>query len=112
VAGYIANNQRQEVEVVRFDATGMLDSSFNFSGRVNVGFGTGSDEARSVAIQPDGKIVVAGHAGSQFLVARFNSNGSLDNSFDGDGAAFTTVGTGAAMGNALVLDKAGRILVA
>ena len=51
----------------------------------------------SIAIQTDGKIVVAGMSGigiqSFIALARYNADGSLDNSFDGDGKLTTTIGT-------------------
>ena len=57
-------------------------------------FGNGSfDFARSVALQPNGKIVVAGEAsignGSDFALARYNSDGTVDASF-GTGGTVTT----------------------
>jgi uncharacterized delta-60 repeat protein len=116
VAGYVTPGPfNRDHQILRFNTDGMLDSSFDFDGRVSNGFGAGDDEARGVVIQPDGKIVVAGYASNapkQILVTRYNPNGSLDSAFDGDGAIFTNVGGGDAVGNALVLDPAGRILVA
>ena len=48
----------------------------------------GDDEARAVALQGNGKIVVVGVAGSgDFALARYNPNGSLDTTFSGDGKA-------------------------
>ncbi len=79
----------------RFGVDGKLDLTFNGRGFVGTDIGEGDDEASAVAIQPDGKIVVVGtrHIGSsgydgyydEFAVARFNSNGTLDKTFDGDG---------------------------
>ena len=64
------------------------------SGEVATGFGANQNSAaKGVVIQPDGKIIVAGFAGpngsQEFALARYNSNGSLDNSFDGDGKQTT-----------------------
>ena len=67
-------------------------------GRVSGGFATGS-EAYAVALQPDGKIVVAGYVGSiawstrEFHLQRYNTDGSLDTSFSGDGTVGVGVGT-------------------
>ncbi|MBK6884946.1 MAG: hypothetical protein IPH05_18875 [Flavobacteriales bacterium] len=56
------------------------------------------DFGQSVAIQPDGKIVVAGSADNgtddEFAVARYNTDGTLDNSFSADGKVTTAFGTG------------------
>ena len=68
---------------------GSLDPSFDGDGLVT----TPSGSAFSVAIQPDGKIVVAGQsANGDFLVARYNSDGSPDASFDSDGMVTTDFG--------------------
>jgi len=81
-----------QVGVVRFNSDGTLDPSFDGDGRVSTVVDSSMlGEATAVALQADGKIVVAGvssaHAhesGPGFLV-RYNTNGSLDTSFDGDG---------------------------
>jgi uncharacterized delta-60 repeat protein len=82
--------------VLRFNADGSLDSSFGDGGRVisNLNY---EDEAHAVAIQPDGKILVAGLSGSElgitsddFALVRYNADGSFDSSF-GDGGKVITV---------------------
>jgi uncharacterized delta-60 repeat protein len=81
--------------LARFNADGSLDASFDGDGRVFTDFGH-SDGANGLAIQPDGKIVAVGNARSgtsrdtnEFGVARYNPDGSLDASFDGDGKVLT-----------------------
>lgn len=65
---------------------GILDPTFGSNGIVTVDFGTNSDSARSVLIQPDGKIVMLGTAQGQTpVLMRFNSDGSVDNTFGVDG---------------------------
>ena len=78
--------------VARYDANGTLDTSFDGDGKVIIDFGTGKEdtELHAMILQSDGKIVVAGESfqtfGSwDFAVARLNTNGSLDGSFDDDG---------------------------
>ena len=63
-----------------------LDTSFSDDGRVTTGFSAGNDIGSGIAVQSDDKIVVVGTSDngsgvSQFAVARFNLDGSLDNSF-------------------------------
>jgi uncharacterized delta-60 repeat protein len=71
--------------VARLNSNGTLDSSFDGDGRLTTGFGD-NEEATDVAVQPDGKIVALGSAsGHGASLARYNSNGSLDTTFDGDG---------------------------
>ena len=71
-----------EFALARYGADGSLDSSFAGDGTLTTGLG---GFAYSVAIQTDGKIVVAGDAG----LARYRSDGSLDTSFGGDGTVTT-----------------------
>ena len=60
--------------------------------------GVGTDRARSVAIQSDGKIVAAGYSNNgsnyDFALVRYNTDGSLDTSFDSDGKVTTAIGSG------------------
>jgi len=73
--------------VARYNANGSLDTTFGNNGWVSTTSVNSNEGATSVAIQPDGKIVVGGniHSLADIGIARFNSNGSLDTSFDGDG---------------------------
>ena len=75
---------------------GALDSAFGIGGKVTTHFG-GFDNGRELAIQPDGKIVVVGsevvNGVSDFGLARYNSDGSLDSTF-GTGGEVTTFGRG------------------
>ncbi len=74
-----------EFAVNRYNPDGTLDTSFGGDGRVTTNFAGPDDIAHSVALQPDGKIVVAGKAHTELGIARYNPDGSLDTSFDGDG---------------------------
>jgi uncharacterized delta-60 repeat protein len=71
--------------LARADA-GDLDPTFDGDGKKTLGYG-GTDVAEAVLVQPDGKIVVAGHGAStkDFTVSRLYPDGSLDSGFDGDG---------------------------
>lgn len=79
--------------VVRYNANGTLDTTFDSDGWTSVTFGAAGETAVAVAIQSDGKIVVGGtirettttFSPSDFGIVRFNANGSLDTTFDGDG---------------------------
>ena len=72
--------------IIRVTSAGAMDPLFSADGVVFVDFAGGSDSARDVVIQPDGKIVVSGSIpGLSCGVIRLNSNGSLDPSFDVDG---------------------------
>ncbi|MEH2074483.1 MAG: putative Ig domain-containing protein [Nostoc sp.] len=92
----------------------LLDTSFDGDGKVITDIGSGtSDTARSVVVQPDGKILVAGVSSNNFALVRYNSNGSLDTSFDSDGKATTDIGSGTTdTGRSIALQADGKILVA
>ena len=74
--------------VARFNPDGSDDASFSDDGKAVVTFGE-ADHATAVAIQPDGRIVVAGYTDAggdnDFAVARLNPDGTLDSTFSGDG---------------------------
>jgi uncharacterized delta-60 repeat protein len=70
-------------------AAGDLDLSFSGDGKQTTNFGAVNDGANGVAVQSDGKIVAVGNTGSDFALARYNPNGSLDPTFSGDGRQTT-----------------------
>jgi uncharacterized delta-60 repeat protein len=87
----------QDFTVARYNADGTFDTTFGGDGIVvtPIGSGATSDFGNSVAVQADGKILVAGTAGAvDFGVVRYNADGSLDTTFGGDGIVTTAVGPG------------------
>lgn len=81
------------------------------------GFGAGSSaEAEAVAIQPDGKIVIAGdaHRGTRtdFALARYNADGTLDRSFGTGRRVVSKVGDGFSYAAAIVVQPDGKLVVA
>lgn len=93
---------------------GVLDSTFSDDGRVTTNLAGGFAGANSVAVQANGKIVAAGGArggGGSFAVARYNTDGTRDTTFGGDGKVTTdfTQGRDVASGVAI---RAGRIVAA
>jgi uncharacterized delta-60 repeat protein len=101
--------------LTRYDARGVADPTFGDGGRVRTDFGGRFDEALAVAVQPDGRIVVAGAssdaAGSDMAVARYTGDGALDPSFDGDGMALLDFG-GPSAARAVAVQGDGRVVVA
>ena len=76
--------------VARYGLGGSLDATFGGGdGMVVTNFTPGDDEATAVAIQADGKIVVAGLAGPRIAIARYTTSGGLDPTFGGDGKVTT-----------------------
>lgn len=102
--------------VVRLLENGSFDAGFGTGGIVSAPFPGGFGAGSTVAIQPDGKIVVAGAAqgavNADFLAARFNADGSPDAGFGGgDGIEIVPVGTEEDEANALTIGAGGRILL-
>lgn len=106
--------------VLRYNADGTLDTSFGSGGKVRSDlFGSSADVATSIALQDDGKIVLAGSTAktgstgfpTSVALARYDSAGALDASFDGDGKVRTLVGS-FSRAQALAVRPDKRIVVA
>ena len=116
LAGYCFNGTDQDFCVARYTAAGALDTTFNATGKVITPIGTDSDYATSVALQPDGKIVVAGYCfvspAYNFCIARYTAAGALDTTFSTTGKLITPVGAGNNVGNSVAVQVDGKIVVA
>jgi uncharacterized delta-60 repeat protein len=117
--------------VVRYLPDGTPDPDFGVGGKVTTDFGvdisgdglpeSGADVANAVAIQPDGKIVVAGHAHvprgvglgfqNDFAVARYLADGTPDPDFGVGGKVTTTLSSETDLGQDVVVQPDGRIVV-
>jgi uncharacterized delta-60 repeat protein len=121
----IDNTPHFAFAAVRLNANGTLDGTFS-GGTVTVPImfaGTNNAESEGMALQADGKIILAGFAGQNsfgagqhvFAAARLNTNGSLDNSFAGTGTVtipFNPGGSEAAVANAVAVQPDGKIVLA
>jgi uncharacterized delta-60 repeat protein len=103
--------------LARFNADGTPDTTFGSAGHVitDILGGFNSEHARAVAIQPDGKLVVAGEGSPDFstnyvTLARYNTDGTLDRSFGIDGKVSSGPVVGRAWAVAVQAD--GKIVVA
>jgi uncharacterized delta-60 repeat protein len=116
VAGTSYNGSSNDFALVRYNADGSLDASFDGDGIVTTAIGAGDDYGQSVIQQADGKLVVAGYSwnGSNNDVAlvRYNEDGSLDTSFDGDGKVTTAIGAGDDYGRSVIQQADGKLVVA
>jgi uncharacterized delta-60 repeat protein len=108
--------------VARFNSNGSLDTTFAGTGHVITDFGlplVGTDgqkihyEVTAVALQGDGKIIAAGGGVGYFLMARYNADGTLDHSFDGDGLIVRDVNSTSGWGliGDVALQPDGKIVV-
>lgn len=92
-AGYHYNGTNNDIALARYNSNGSLDGAFDLDGKVTTPIGSADDKAHSVSIQLNGKIVVAGVAydaspdagntDNDFVVVRYNTNGSVDGTFGG-----------------------------
>jgi uncharacterized delta-60 repeat protein len=120
-AAFVATLVASPLGTRTLSASGHLDTTFGGAGVVTTEFPGFPADAYGVAIQADGKIVVAGSThdtSSDFVVARYNTDGTLDSSFGGGGTGW--VMTDLAFGGpnsvdeayAVAIDENGKILVA
>jgi uncharacterized delta-60 repeat protein len=115
VAGYDGQPATDDFGLARYNSDGTLDTSFSGDGKVTADFSGASGRAWAVAMQSDGKIVVAGHVqspGWDFALARYNSDGTLDNSLGGDGKVTTDFSGSTDLAQSVALQSDGKIVVA
>jgi len=89
-----------KIAVIRFDVNGSLDTTFGAGGISKISVSSGSanhdDFANAIAIQPDGRIVIAGDAYiwpiTHFALLRLTDTGALDTTFGSGGIVITDIG--------------------
>jgi uncharacterized delta-60 repeat protein len=115
LAGGYQNGGGSDIAVARYNTNGSLDTTFDGDGKLVSDLG-GSEYANAVTLQPDGKMIVVGSTGSNvgtdILLARYNSSGSLDTTFDTDGKVITNFTEDEQQAMAVTLDPGGRIVIA
>jgi len=112
VGGGFDKTNYPKFEVVRYNTDGSLDTTFDSDGRLTTDFWKGQ-YATAVGIQGDGKVVaggvVSGPFAPHFALARYNSNGSLDTTFDSDGKVTTPMGLGGGV-SSIAIQSDGKII--
>lgn len=115
IAGSAYQGPYSVMSVTRLNSDGSFDATFGMNGTVRNNIGGQTSEADAVAIQPDGRIVIAGSAYdgkyTSVLVGRFLTNGLADSSFGTNGFTITRVGTNASYASVVRLQSDGKILV-
>ncbi|MBA3413501.1 MAG: PASTA domain-containing protein [Actinobacteria bacterium] len=101
--------------LARYGPDGRLDPSFGSGGRVITPIpGRGLDRVFALAVQPDGKLVAAGgsfEGDSEVVLTRYNQDGSLDTSLDGDGIAVASFKPIDMVPQHLAVQRDGKLLV-
>jgi uncharacterized delta-60 repeat protein len=116
VAGYAEVGGVDQFVLVRYNSDGSLDTTLKGSGKLTTAVGKDC-HGKGVALQGDGKIVVAGYSfkaggGQCFTVLRYTADGSLDTSFADSGKVTTNVGTKYASAESVTIQSDGKIVVA
>jgi uncharacterized delta-60 repeat protein len=118
VAGSSAISTGTVVSLARFSRDGQLDVTFGIGGKVLTAVGDRSDAAYALALQPDGKIVVAGRSdqtasgnGYDFMVLRYTVDGALDTTFGNGGKVLTDIAHKNDIAHALLIQADGKIVV-
>ncbi len=114
-AGYSNNGAVNNLAVARYLPNGDLDQDFNGQGIITLSMGSGDTEARSLVVQPDGKIVITGSTddgGSNIAVVRLTAEGNLDSSFGVDGQLMVPVEDGEVKTGEVQILPDGSIIVA
>ena len=115
LGGYSNNGTSHHFAMVRYNSDGSLDAGFGIGGKVITAVGS-AGRGHSLAMQEDGKIFLAGYGNddsnnSNFAIARYNSDGTLDSTFGTDGIAITPIGNSYGGGNSLRIHSNGKIVV-
>jgi uncharacterized delta-60 repeat protein len=117
VTGYSISpsTNNEEITLIRFTENGKVDNSFGNRGFIVTEVSNEKDEAESVAIQRDGKIVVVGSTDhkptTDIVLIRYNENGSIDYSFGINGIVITDINSSLDIGKSVVIQSDGKIVV-
>ncbi|MBU0486550.1 MAG: T9SS type A sorting domain-containing protein [Bacteroidetes bacterium] len=119
----VAGTSASDFAMVRLNSDGTPDNTFGISGKVTVSI-TDNDtiyhtdfEGVWASLQSDGKILLTSGVHHDpgvygFVLARFNTDGTLDNTFGTNGIAITPIGTGGDYGKSIAIQADGYIVVA
>ena len=111
------DDSNSDFALARYNRDGSLDSSFGAGGKVTTDFIGLFDRVNALALQPDGKIIVAGLSGDRvaqgdFALARYNNDGTLDDTFGTGGKLVTDFFGDLDAASGIALQPDGRIVVA
>ncbi|MEN9844744.1 MAG: hypothetical protein RLZZ612_2573, partial [Pseudomonadota bacterium] len=116
VAGNSSNGSNNDFSLIRLNADGSLDTTFDTDGKLIVPVGSDEDRGLKVIRQTDGKLLVAGYSinglNSDFSLIRLNANGSLDTGFGTSGKLLLPVGSGSDFAFSVIQQADGMLVVA
>lgn len=117
LAGSSVINGWPDAALVRYNSNGILDAGFGSFGIVSTPFSITADIGLKVALQPDGKIIVAGSSNnsqqkSEMALFRYLPNGALDTEFNGTGKLRSKIGDIYSSAETVVVRPDGKIIAA
>lgn len=117
VGGYHSVNNISHFAIARVTANGSLDPTFGVDGKQVTMLTANTSRSYSIALQPDGKIVIAGFVIAvdpyyDFAVVRYLTDGTPDSTFSDDGIVITSVNPYIDYAHALTIQQDGKIVVA
>ena len=99
--------------LIRYNRNGSIDTSFGTAGGILTNFGSNPNAtAFALAIQSNGDIIAAGHAGSSLALSRYSNAGKLDTTFGARGTVTTSLGSNASAISSLAIQSDGKIVAA
>jgi uncharacterized delta-60 repeat protein len=102
----------REFCLVRYDSSGAIDTSYGTAGKVFTSVGGAAALAFGTALQSDGKVLVVGSCNTSVCAARYNTDGTLDTGFDGDGKLISTISSFIEPAAAIGVQSDGKIILA
>lgn len=115
VAGMSDNGSDTDMALARYTKEGKLDTDFNNGGQVVMDVGGQNDGAYAIALQKDGKILLAGFAenggNDRIALARLNADGQPDLNFNGTGKVILPFGSGDSYAYSILSQDDGHVLV-
>lgn len=115
IGGFRRNSWNYDFVLIRYLPNGQIDNSFGINGIAINDLG-GDDRLYDLKILPDGRFLAVGYSEnisgqSDVAVLKYQTNGSLDNSFGVNGKVFLSVGTSSDFGYTLALQADGRFII-
>lgn len=116
LTGSIYNlDSNSDVALARLNPDGQLDTTFGSTGYLYTNFSAFDEHANAVAIQADGKIIIAGQTSSlgdiKVILARYNMNGELDTTFGDEGLVVTDLDEDFAIASSIKIAPDGKIVI-
>lgn len=118
LGGYSNNNGKYELLIIKFKKNGFIDDKFaSGKGYKLIGAGV-SCNGEAISVQKNGKIIIAGslvrstaNNDRDFIIARCNIDGAIDNSFNGSGIVTTSISNNDNLFTDMVLESNGKIVL-